>query len=90
MLAGLRRSAVVSHQAAAVLHGPRPVCGRPRPRAGHVRGLLGPGDAVLAEKPREDAVRDEGWGVARWTWPDLSAGHRPAARIRRAPARGGR
>ncbi|SNR42109.1 type IV toxin-antitoxin system AbiEi family antitoxin domain-containing protein [Blastococcus mobilis] len=41
------------------------------------------GDAVFREKRREDAIRDEGWGVIRWTWSDL---HRPdsfAARVRR-------
>jgi hypothetical protein len=31
-----------------------------------------PGDAVFAEKRREDAVRDEDWGVVRWTWADLT------------------
>ncbi|SDF26143.1 hypothetical protein SAMN05660662_1601 [Blastococcus aurantiacus] len=43
-----------------------------------------PGDAVFAEKRREDAVRDEGWGVTRWVWADLVTGHRLAARVRRA------
>jgi hypothetical protein len=43
-----------------------------------------PGDAVFEEKRREDAVRAEGWGVTRWVWADLAAGHRLAARVRRA------
>jgi len=41
------------------------------------------GEAVYREKLREDEIRDEGWGVVRWTWADL---HRPdlfAARVRR-------
>jgi hypothetical protein len=49
-----------------------------------------PGDAVFEEKRREDAVRDEGWGVVRWVWSDLSTAHRFAARVRRALERGGR
>ena len=32
-----------------------------------------PGDAVFEEKRREDAIRDEGWGVVRWVWSDLRA-----------------
>jgi hypothetical protein len=38
--------------------------------------LLRPGetseDAVYREKLREDALRDRGWQVVRWTWQDLS------------------
>ncbi|MGY1671234.1 hypothetical protein [Geodermatophilus sp. SYSU D00710] len=48
-----------------------------------------PGDAVFDEKRREDAIRDEGWGVVRWTWADLV----PAVlgpRLRRALERGRR
>jgi len=30
-----------------------------------------PGDAVVAEKRREDRVRDEGLRVVRWTWDEL-------------------
>jgi hypothetical protein len=41
------------------------------------------GDAVFREKRREDAIRDEGWGVIRWTWGDLHRPDRFAARIRR-------
>jgi hypothetical protein len=29
------------------------------------------GDAVFAEKQREDALRDRGWQVVRWIWDDL-------------------
>jgi hypothetical protein len=46
-----------------------------------------PGDAVFAEKRREDAIRDEGWGVVRWVWSDLSRPDRFAARVRRARER---
>jgi hypothetical protein len=42
-----------------------------------------PGDAVFREKVREDAIRDEGWGVIRWTWVDLYRPDRLAARVRR-------
>ncbi len=31
-----------------------------------------PGDAVFEEKRREDAFRDEDWGVVRWTWDELT------------------
>lgn len=48
-----------------------------------------PGDAVYEEKRREDAVRDEGWGMVRWVWSDLNTAHRFAARVRRALERGG-
>ena len=41
------------------------------------------GDAVFREKRREDAIRDEGWGVLRWTWADLHRPDRFAARVRR-------
>ncbi|MGY2064457.1 type IV toxin-antitoxin system AbiEi family antitoxin domain-containing protein [Blastococcus sp. SYSU DS0619] len=46
-----------------------------------------PGDAVFAEKLREDAVRDEDWDVVRWVWSDLAVPHRLAARVRRARER---
>ncbi len=45
------------------------------------------GDAVFAEKRREDAIRDEGWGVIRWVWADLSRPDRFAARVRQAQER---
>lgn len=31
-----------------------------------------PGEVVFQEKLREDAIRDEGWTVVRWIWPDLT------------------
>jgi very-short-patch-repair endonuclease len=43
-----------------------------------------PGDVVFEEKRREDAIRDEGWSVVRWTWGDLQQPDRLAARVRRA------
>lgn len=46
------------------------------------------GDAVFAEKRREDAIRDEGWGVVRWVWAELARPERLAARVRRAQERG--
>ena len=46
-----------------------------------------PGDAVFAEKRREDVVRESGWGVVRWCWDDLHRPARLADRIRRARAR---
>jgi hypothetical protein len=32
-----------------------------------------PGEAVFAEKRREDAMCAEDWSVVRWTWSDLDA-----------------
>jgi hypothetical protein len=49
-----------------------------------------PGDAVFEEKRREDAIRDEGWGVVRWTWSDISRPERLGPRVRRALDRGAR
>jgi hypothetical protein len=40
-----------------------------------------PGDAVYAEKLREDAIRAEDWEVVRWTWADLRNFAATAARI---------
>jgi hypothetical protein len=48
-----------------------------------------PGDAVFTEKRREDAIRDEDWGVVRWVWSDLHRPDRLSARVRRALERGG-
>jgi hypothetical protein len=45
------------------------------------------GDAVFAEKRREDAIRDEEWDVIRWVWADLRRPDRLAARVRRARER---
>jgi hypothetical protein len=42
------------------------------------------GDAVFEEKRREDAIRDEDWGVIRWIWGDLDVPHRFAGRVRRS------
>ena len=53
--------------------------------------LLKPGqsaeDVVYREKLREDALRDLGWQVVRWTWDDLRYPARIADRVRRAFAR---
>lgn len=42
-----------------------------------------PGDVVFAEKVREDAIRDTGQRVVRWTWDELPSFADVAARIRR-------
>jgi hypothetical protein len=41
-----------------------------------------PGDAVFAEKLREDAIRDAGFDVVRWTWPELTDFTAVADRLR--------
>ncbi len=41
-----------------------------------------PGDAVYAEKLREDGIRAESWDVVRWTWADLDGFAPVAARLR--------
>lgn len=41
-------------------------------------------DAVLAEKYREDRLRERGYGVARVNWADLDHPHKTAARLRQA------
>ena len=46
-----------------------------------------PGDVVFAEKRREDALRDLGFQVVRWTWNELSPFDAVAERLRRAFAR---
>jgi hypothetical protein len=50
--------------------------------------LLRPGetaqDVVYREKLREDALRDQGWQVVRWTWSELYQPGVVADRIRRA------
>jgi len=38
------------------------------------------GDAVFEEKRREDALRDEGFGMVRWVWQDLDS---PVTFVRR-------
>ncbi len=54
--------------------------------------LLGPGqapgDAVFREKLREDALRDLGWTVVRWTWADLDRPDELVGRVARALHRG--
>jgi len=46
-----------------------------------------PGEAVYREKRREDALRDLGLKVVRWTWDELDSFLAPTDRIRRAFAR---
>jgi hypothetical protein len=48
------------------------------------------GDAVFEEKRREDAIRDIGWEVVRWTWGDLAAPAQLVDRLARARIRGAR
>lgn len=54
--------------------------------------LLRPGEdagsAVQREKVREDAIRDLGWFVVRWTWADLNRPADLVSRISRALHRG--
>jgi hypothetical protein len=56
--------------------------------------LLRPGetiaDVIYAEKLREDAMRDLGWQVVRWCWPELGTPHLIVDRLRRAFARASR
>ncbi|WP_344805970.1 hypothetical protein [Microlunatus ginsengisoli] len=56
--------------------------------------LLRPGqrveEVVYAEKLREDALRDHGWQVVRWTWDDLRYPALVRDRILRAFARADR
>ena len=47
-----------------------------------------PGDAVFEEKRRGDAIREEGWGVVRWTWADLTSRDQLRARLLRAMGHG--
>jgi hypothetical protein len=50
--------------------------------------LLKPGqtsrEAMIAEKRREDLLRDLGWQVMRWMWADLYRGDAIADQMRRA------
>ncbi len=43
-----------------------------------------PGDAVFAEKRREDAIRDAGFRVVRWVWEELDDFDDVVARLRAA------
>jgi hypothetical protein len=45
-------------------------------------------DVVYREKQREDALRDLGWQVVRWTWGELYEPGTVANRLRRAFRRG--
>lgn len=47
-----------------------------------------PGQAVFDEKRREDAIRDENWGVVRWTWSELAHPLQLGRRLERALERG--
>ncbi len=42
------------------------------------------GDAVFREKRREDAVRDLGWQMVRWTWDEIESPHLVTDRWERA------
>lgn len=44
--------------------------------------------ALVAEKRREDRIRDEGWQVVRWTWDELAEPSALLERLERAFARG--
>jgi hypothetical protein len=48
-----------------------------------------PGDAVFEEKRREDALRDQRWGMVRWVWAELAAPSTLVARWLRALERPG-
>jgi len=56
--------------------------------------LLRPGqstpDAVYDEKLREDEIRDHGWQMVRWTWPELGRPTVVGDRLQRAFRRGRR
>ena len=45
---------------------------------------------VLAEKQREDRIREVGWSFARWGWSDLADPEELVNRVRRALARASR
>ena len=46
-------------------------------------------ETVHREKLREDAIRDQGWQMARWIWGDLSRPRVIGDRLKRAFERGG-
>jgi hypothetical protein len=48
------------------------------------------GDVVFEEKRREDAMRDAGWEMVRWTWRDLATPEELGNRVTRAHERGHR
>jgi hypothetical protein len=41
-----------------------------------------PGEVVFAEKVREDAIRGDGHGMVRWTWPEIAPFDGVARRLR--------
>jgi hypothetical protein len=45
-------------------------------------------DVLIAEKQREDRMRELGWVVIRWMWQDLTRPEPPIDRLRQAFARG--
>ncbi|MGO1974158.1 MAG: type IV toxin-antitoxin system AbiEi family antitoxin domain-containing protein [Propionibacteriaceae bacterium] len=47
-------------------------------------------EVLFEEKRREDAIRDLGWQVVRWTWPDLATPRALHDRVQRAFARSSR
>lgn len=53
----------------------------------YLRSGESPGDVVFKEKVREDAVRDLGYPVVRWTWADLANPAELVARVARAVER---
>ncbi|WP_242676738.1 hypothetical protein [Rhodococcus sp. ABRD24] len=53
----------------------------------YLRPGQSPGDAVFAEKQREDRIRDAGWEVTRWIWRDFRRPEVIGTRIRRAMSR---
>ncbi len=53
----------------------------------YLRQGQSPGDVVFKEKVREDAVRDLGYPVVRWTWADLANPAELVARVARAVER---
>lgn len=42
------------------------------------------GEVVFAEKQREDAIRDQRWGVVRWCWDDIPDFAAVATRLQRS------
>lgn len=53
-------------------------------RSADLRAGMTAADAVVAEKEREDDIRDDGRNVARWGWPELRRRQVLAARLTRA------
>jgi hypothetical protein len=51
-----------------------------------LRSAEGPADVLVAEQRREEALRDSGFQVVRWTWDELRTGE-VAIRVYQAFAR---